>query len=147
MLAMSPVTAEAALTDLLLMMRRSFPQYLRYAHPYESRSNAECEAVLDDVVADQTLMAERAVEQLSAAGITPPNAEFPLEFTGLHDLSLDYLIDRAIQYQQSDLQALGALAAALPFNQSIRSLVDEAKGMATAHLESLEECRRGSTRH
>jgi hypothetical protein len=137
-----PVTAEAALTELLLLMRRSFPHYLKFAHPYVRRVDGEREAVLDDIVVDQAVLADRAAEQLDALGATPPNVEFPMEFTDAHDLSIDYLVDRAIRYQRTALQVLDDLAKSLVYNQSVRSLVDEARGMARAHLELLQECHR-----
>ena len=139
---MLTVTAQAALTELLALMRRSYPQYLKFAHPYARQVSGEREAVLNDVAADQSLIADRAMQQLDALGVVPQRVEFPMEFTDSHDLSMDYLIERAIRCQELDLLALSELAEALPFNQSIRSLVDEAKGMTRGHLESLEECRR-----
>ncbi len=141
---MLPVTAEAALTELLVLMRRSFAQYLEYAHPFARSSDGERLLVLGDIVADQSMMADRAADQLTALGAIPPSVEFPMEFTGTHDLSMGYLIDRAIEYQQSDIERLRHLSEALPRHQSIRSLVDESRGMAIAHLEALEECRRST---
>lgn len=142
MLTMLPVTAEAVLTELQVLLRRSFAQYLEYAHPFARNSDGESLLIIGDIVADQSMMADRAADQLIALGAIPPSVEFPMEFTGTHDLSISYLIDRAIAYQQSDIDRLRQLSDALPRHQSIRSLIDEARGMAIAHLEALEDCRR-----
>jgi hypothetical protein len=137
---MPQVDAIRALYELLALTRGSFPHYLRHAHPYSVRGERECLAVLSDVVADQEVLANRVVEQLERRGKQAPSVEFPMTFTDSHDLSLDYLVKRAIRYQRQDLAALQRLSDSLDCHQSIRSLVDEAKGMARAHLESLQEC-------
>ena len=141
MLSYPAVTAESALSTLLLLMRCSFAQYLRYAHPFVRRNHTEAINVLDDIVADQTLMADRAEAAIESMGRVPPNVDFPLEFTDSHDLAIEYLVARAIKHQEQDLETLGRLSASLTHHASIRSMAEEAKGMAQAHLESLQECR------
>lgn len=137
---MPPIDANRALYELLAITRGSFPHYLRYAHPHIGSGSSECLAVLSDIVADQEILADRVAEQLERRGKLVPSVEFPMAFTDSHDLALSYLIERAIRYQRHDLAALHRLSDSLECHQSIRSLVDEAKGMARAHLESLEEC-------
>lgn len=138
---MPQVDAIAALHELLALTKRSFPQYMRHAQPYRRGNVADVLTTFNDIVNDQDLLVERIVGQLERRGHAPPSAEFPMEFTGLHDLALDYLLDRAIDYQQRDIAALEQLSDSLACHQTIRSLVDEAKGMARGHLQSLEECR------
>lgn len=137
---MPQVNAIAALHELLALTKRSFLQYQRHAQPYRQGNDEEILATFSDIVADQDLLVERIVGQLERRGHVPPSAEFPMEFTGLHDLALDYLLDRAIDYQKRDIEALEQLSESLACHQTIRSLVDEAKGMARGHLQSLEEC-------
>lgn len=137
---MPQVDAIAALHELLALTQRSFPQYLRHARPYRHGDDEEVLTTLDEIVADQDLLVEKIIGQLERSGHIPPSAEFPMEFTGLHDLALDYLLDRAIDYQKRDLAALELLSESLACHQTIRSLVDEATGMARGHLQSLEEC-------
>lgn len=137
---MPQVDAISALHELLALTRGSFPHYLHFAHPYLTTGDQQCLRTLDDIVADQEVLAQRVVEQLERRGKLVPSVEFPMTFTDSHDLALGYLIERAIRYQRQDLAALHRLSDSLDCHPSIRSLVLEAKGMARAHLEALEEC-------
>ena len=127
------------LLTLLVLLRRSFVQYLRYAHPYGMPAKGETADVLADLLADQDVLAARVTERLEAAGAAVPNIEFPLSFTDTNDLSIEFLIERAIRHTRQDLAKLEGLGDSLALQASLRSLVDEAKGMLQSHLESLQE--------
>ncbi|MGI9457641.1 MAG: hypothetical protein ACR2NU_13840 [Aeoliella sp.] len=132
--------AVAALDKLLTLLSRSFPQYLQHSRPYVPAGRDDVQLVFDDIVEDQTLLAERAIDQLSVLGAVPTGGEFPMEFTDTHDLSIDFLVEQAIQYHQQDIQTLRELSQALKLAPSAKAIVDEALGMAQGHLESLQEC-------
>lgn len=127
----------------MTLLRRSFPQYLQYARPYFPGGRKDAAQVFRHIVADQNVLARRVLEQLDALGCGPVKTEFPTDYTDAHDLAIDYLLERAIGYQRRDLETLEKLSSQLALNATARSLVDEARGMAQAHLESLEECRSG----
>lgn len=137
---MTTTDVQTALLQLLAICRGSLPQYMRHARPHQTSQSDEAQAALADIVADQDVMAERIAGKLEALGTVPKSVEFPMEFTGLHDMSIDYLIDRAIRRQNEDIAALDRLSNSLACHQSVRSLADEASGMAVAHLEALQEC-------
>ncbi|QDU57478.1 hypothetical protein [Aeoliella mucimassa] len=136
---MQVVTPKAVLTELLVLLRRSFVQYLRYAHAYGMPTTSEITDVITDILADQDLLADRVAERLEASGCPIPNIEFPLSFTDTNDLSIEFLLQRAIRHTQQDLAKLDAIAEQLTRQASLRSLVDEIRGMTQAHLESLED--------
>lgn len=133
------------LGQVLAMQLRSFPQYLAHARPYVPPGREEVLAVFRDITMDQSLMAGRLLERIDALGGAPTSSEFPMAFTTAHDLSIDYLLDRAIEYQQQDIAHLRRLSQALELAATDRALVDETLGMAQGHLESLEECRNVSS--
>jgi hypothetical protein len=138
---MSPPDTIDTLNRVLAMLRKSFPQYLRYARPYIPPNYAGAWETLADVAVAQDALAERAGEQIIAAGARPSSGEFPMEFTDTHDLGIDYLIREAIGYQKQDVAELEALSASPDLAPAARSLVAEALGMSKGHLESLQALR------
>lgn len=143
--AMPSVDAITALTQLLSITSRSFPRYLSQIDVYRTRQDAEATLVLGDIAADQQVLAERVAHELNQRGRVHTGLQFPLEFTDAHDLALDYLVDRALRYQRQDLEDLDRLSESLDRLPTVKSLVDEARGMAVAHLELLEECSANSS--
>lgn len=137
---MPSVDAVTALTQLLAITSGSFPRYLSQIHVYRTGQDARATLVLGDIAADQQVLAERVARELNHRGRVHTGMQFPLEFTDAHDLAIDYLVDRAIRYQRQDLKQLQRLSESLDRLPTVKSLVDEAYGMALAHLELLEEC-------
>ena len=127
------------LNRVLAIVRRSFPQYLRYAHPYVPAGDCRATEVIDEIVAGQDVLAERIGQQIVAAGARPDSGQFAMEFTDTHDLAIDYLIQEAIGYQRQDIAALADCVDELNLAPVAHTLASEALGMAKGQLELLEE--------
>ena len=70
----------------------------------------------------------------------PPRfGEFPMEYTDLHDLDIDYLIRFAVDYQQQDIASIGEIVDQLRLAPAAQSLAEEVSGMTKGHLDSLLE--------
>ncbi len=123
------------LNRLLALHSRSLPMYLRYAPPWMHRGNDQAVEVVRLITQDQ----QRLVGQLTDAVIrsdgAPNSGKFPIEFTSLHDLSLDYLIATLIAGQRRIIATIEQIAEELPDEPLIR----EALGLAKGHLDSLTE--------
>lgn len=91
------------------------------------------------MVADQDALAKRIGQMVIDREALPREGEFPMEFTDMHDLSIDYLLGAAQGYQQQDIATLQQLIEALQFAPAAKSLAEEALGMAKGHLDSLGE--------
>lgn len=130
----------AALNQLLNLLRYSFPQYMPFTSPYVPAAHFDSPSVLADVAADQMLLADKIAERIDALGESPTLSGFPMEYTDTHDLSIDYLLRRAIRYQRADIETLRQLSASLELSPRIKPIVDEAIGLARGHLECMEEC-------
>ena len=131
----------AVLNRVLVTLRKSFPQYLRWARPYVPAGREAVLETLDEIVRGQDALAERVSDQIIAAGGTLESGDFAMEFTDTHDLGVDYLITEAIGYQKQDIATLQQCVDALRFAPTAQSLAAEALGMAKGHLESLEELK------
>ncbi len=136
----SPETIET-LNRVLAIVRRSFPQYLRYARPYVTAGDGRALEVIDEIVTGQDVIAERIGQQITAAGARPDSGQFAMEFTDTHDLAIDYLIQEAIGYQRQDIAALAVCVEELNLAPVAHTLAAEALGMAKGQLELLEELR------
>ena len=136
---MSPPSTIEVLNRLLVLHERSLPVYLSYAPPDRLASNPNAKAVLDQIVEDQKRTIDRLATIVLDSGGTVDYGEFPMSFTALHDLSLDYLLKLLIERQTKFVAAcenLANLLAAAPYAQAAAR---EALGEAKGHLENLKE--------
>jgi hypothetical protein len=137
----SPETIEV-LNRVLAILERSFTQYMRYAKPYIPPGRESFAQSLEEITAGQSALAERVSHTISEAGGMPDNGEFPIEYTDSHDLSIDYLVQQAIDSQKQDIADLTRCVEALRLAPSAQSLASETLGMAKGNLETLEELAR-----
>lgn len=127
------------LNRVLVILERSFPQYLQWARPYIPAGREEVMETVGEIVTGQRSLAERVSQVIFESGAKPDTGEFPIEYTDTHDLSISFLIQEAIGYQQQDIVELQSCADSLNLAPAAQALAAEAVGMAKGHLESLEE--------
>lgn len=127
------------LNRLLIFHHRSLPMYLHYATPYAGRADQRAVEVLRQIVASQEEMVDRIGELIIERSGRIQHGEFPMYFTGLHDLSLDYLVQRMIAEQHRDIASIEQCVERLEGDPLGRALAEEALGAAKGHLDSLEE--------
>ena len=127
------------LNRVLALLQRSFPQYLRYARPYIPPGQEDVMETVEEIAACQDGLAERIEQYIFESDGLPDPGKFPIEFTGTHDLAIDFLIREAIGYQKEDIANLKECVERLRLAPAAQSLAAEALGMAKGQLESLEE--------
>jgi hypothetical protein len=136
--APSPDSIEI-LNRVLVLLQKSFPQYLQYARPYIPPGREAVSKTIDDIVTCQNRLAESIAQFVFESGGLPDPGRFPIEFTDTHDLAIDFLIREAIGYQKEDIATLQECVERLRLAPAAQALASEALGMAKGHLESLEE--------
>ncbi len=134
----SPETIDT-LNRVLEILGRSFPQYLRWARPYIPAGRENVMQTIETIVAGQDELAERVSLQVFESGGLPDHGEFPIEFTDTHDLSIDFLVDEAIDCMKQDIIELQGCVDALRLSPAAQSLASEALGLTRGHLELLEK--------
>jgi hypothetical protein len=139
---MSPPSTIDILNRLLVLHERSLPVYLSYAPPYELAAHPKAKAVLDQIVADQKRTIDRLGTLVIESGGTVDYGEFPMSFTSLHDLSLDYLLKLLTERQQKFITACERLAEMLSMAPYAQAAAREAVGEAKGHLENLQELQK-----
>jgi hypothetical protein len=127
------------LNRVLVLLQRSFPQYLRYARPFIPAGRENVMETIEEIVAGKDALAERVSQYIFESGGLPDPGRFPIEFTDTHDLEIDFLIREAIDYQTEDIANLEECVDLLRLAPAAQSLAAEALGMAKGQLESLEE--------
>jgi hypothetical protein len=125
----------AALNRLLQLHYRSLPMYLSNTRPWARRNHDAAREVMAQIVSDQERMFERIYDALAAAEAEIGYGEFPMDYTSLHDLSLDWLLERVVAQQRRMVAQIEHLAGQQPGEP----LIAEALGLARGHLELLGE--------
>ena len=128
-----------ALNQLLVIHNRSLPQYLSYAPPTWKRGEEPAQAVLRVIAADQQEMVDRLGALIIELNGTPDYGNFPMVYTGYHDLSFDFLLKRMIEGQQREIRQIEQCVDRLSLNPLARAIAEESLGAAKGHLESLQE--------
>jgi hypothetical protein len=136
---MSPPSTIEILNRLLILHERSLPAYLGYAPPNQLDSHPSAKAVLDQIVVDQRRTIDRLGTIILDSNGTVDHGEFPMAFTSLHDLSLEYLLKLLIERQQKSIAACERLTDMLNMAPFAQAAAREAVGEAKGHLENLQE--------
>jgi hypothetical protein len=129
------------LNRVLVLLQRSFPQYMRYARPYVPPGRESVMVTIHEIAAGQDALAERVSQTIFESGGTVDPGDFPIEYTDTHDLAVDFLVLEAIDSQKQDVAELEQIVESLRLAPASQSLASEALGMAKGHLESLEELK------
>ena len=135
---MSPETI-TLLNRLLGVIGKSFVQYLRYSRPYIPPGRDSVMETFESIVTDQDALVDRISQMLVDAQAPVRAGEFPMEYTDVHDLGIDFLVNAAVEYQRQDIGAIESLVEQLRSAPAAKALAEEALGMAKGHLESLRE--------
>ena len=132
----------AVLNQVLQLQYRSLPRYLVYGSPWTHANGADGQTrdALENIVHDQQRLTERLAELILDHRGSPDVGDFPMEFTDLHFLSLDYLLRELVYYQRQDIASLERCAADLSTAAAeAQAIVEEGLGSERAHLEVLEQ--------
>jgi len=127
------------LNRVLELLERSFPQYLRYARPYIPPGRENIMQTVEQIVAGQDALAERVSQYIFESSGLPDHGDFPIEFTDTHDLSIDFLLQEAIDCTGQSVGDLEQSVEALRLTPAAQSLASEALGMTKGHLELLQK--------
>ena len=136
---MRQIESSQRLMQLLLHHYRSLPIFLTEAVPWTHRGDDRATSVLLDIVAGQRDLSNRIAAELEQRGWPLDMGEYPMDFLDLHFLSLDFLLQRLIDNQQREVDAIARLSAEVDEDPVAHDLAQEALGAAKGYLESLTE--------
>jgi hypothetical protein len=130
--------ANLALNEILVILHRSLPVYLSHAAPWVAYGNEESHRVLGRIVAEKEDHVHRLTELLDGRRYTIDRGEFPMDFTSLHDVSLEFLIMQLIRDQREETQRIESCERRLAGDREGRVLAAEVLDTARRHLRWLE---------
>ncbi len=136
---MRQIESSQRLMQLLLHHYRSLPIFLTEAVPWTHRGDERATSVLLDIVAGQRDLSNRIAAELEQRGWPLDMGEYPMDFLDLHFLSLDFLLQRLVDNQQREVDAIARLSAEVDEDPVAHDLAQEALGAAKGYLESLTE--------
>ena len=125
------------LNGLFQVHHRSLPVYVEGTRPWAPLGERKALETLSAVAADQRQTAQRIAEAIQQAGRRLDPGQFPTAFTDIHDLSADFLRQRAAELLKRDLETIQSIAAELADVPHLRQLADETLQQAQRHLEML----------
>ena len=129
----------AILNRLLEVVHRSLPMYFADVPSWTGLGAEPALETLSEIVRDQKSLSQQLATLILDSHCRVEVGEYPMEFTGLHDCALDYLIGRMIEYQKRDIRLIERYVEELGPDARAKALADEVLGTARGHLESLEE--------
>jgi hypothetical protein len=127
----------AALERLLVILYRSLPMYLTDAVPYSGQHDQRAVEVLKFIVADQKSSSARLAHYLQTQHVALNMGHYPMSFTGMHDLSISFLVSQLIDCQRQDITKIEQVVADTSADPRAHALAEEALGGARAHLDAL----------
>ena len=131
------------LNRLFSILQRSFPMYLRCAPPLAAEADSEAVDLLNQIAEDQTNLSRRITGLPLFSGDQPDAGDFPMEFTDMHDLTIDFILRRTIGYQRQDVASIQHCIDLLRMAPAALALAEEALEMSKGQLESLEALVQG----
>jgi len=130
--------ANLALNEILVILHRSLPVYLSDAAPWVAHGDEESHRVLARIVEEKEGQVHRLTELLDSRRYTIDRGEFPMDYTSLHDVSLDFLIKQLTRDQRQEVLKIEACERRLAGDREGRSLAAEILDAAQRHLRWLE---------
>ncbi len=135
---MTEPTTYEILNRLLVLHSRSLAMYLGYAKPWALQAHPKSRAVLEQMVEDHLQTVDRLAALILEVGPVE-HGEFPIIFTGWHDLSVEWLVDKLIERQKKTIIIINQLVGQLALAPYAQAVAKEVLGQAKGHLDNLQE--------
>jgi ferritin-like metal-binding protein YciE len=127
------------LNRLYLIENRSLAMYMVDACPWSHAGDEQAAQVISHIVADQKVMAQRLADLIDARDGRVHNGSFPMQFTDLNMVSLEYLVGELARLLRQDIESIRTSVEKLAGDREAQELAEEILGSEQAHLEALED--------
>lgn len=132
--------ATDTLRKLLAIERFSLANYLRYARPWTGQTWEEDRrlAAIDQIARDQQQDAERIAELLIQRDGYVPSGTFPLDFTALNDLALDYVAMRVLENEETMIREIEDAVSQAGGDAELQSVARDVLKAEQSHWRTLQ---------
>lgn len=127
------------LNRILAMEQYSLANYLLEAPPWAHRGDEPLWEAVQHMADDQQHYAERIGTLIVEREGMVDSANYPMRFTALNDLALDYLASRLVEHQRILIAQLADCVAQLEGDPPAHELAQEVLGAEKGHLDTLLE--------
>lgn len=127
------------LNDLLIDLGRSLLQYVGESWPWTGYDEAEEQAAINTLVAEQKASVQALAELLAERGHFIEPGTYPTEYTSLHYVALDYLLSQLVEDQRELVEECAAVSGDAQDDPDAGPLLAQIADQAAAHLKTLEE--------
>lgn len=126
------------LREIFRREQRSFLQYVHEAYPWTQVNEESRVAKLQQVIAEEQRSTVGLANYLRRQHIDLPySRSFPLAFTALHFVSLDFLLPQLIQQQQQAIAHLDQVVGTIDDTEP-KAVIKQLIEMKRKHLQALE---------
>jgi ferritin len=135
---MTKQTPIDSINQVMNALRYSLASYLRFARPWIDASAQSIAETIRHVAQDHRQHVTRIGELLVNRHGHVESRAFPRPFTGLNDLSIEYLLPLVIEDEKQIIQIIEASAVALNCDVEVSDLLAEVLDIEKRHLRVLE---------
>jgi hypothetical protein len=132
-------TVTDTLNQLLRLLLRGLSAYAVEVNPWTQPGRRPPGKALANLAADRRLFANRINRAILDRGAYPDPGSFPLEYTGLNDVSIEYLANEIIDSLHVDIEILQEISSQLAAFPELHALTEEIIGNTIGHAEILEK--------
>ena len=136
---MTEVDTIDVLNRLVVLHHRSLAIYISYAQPAWKRGEEQARKTLALIAADEQTTVDRLSTMISDANRNVRHGTFPMQYTGYHDLSFDFLLGKLIENQHDKILQIQEAVELLSLVPMAKMAAEETLGAAKGHLRSLQE--------
>ncbi|MFG0296098.1 MAG: hypothetical protein ACF8PG_09355 [Maioricimonas sp. JB045] len=145
---MTQSDTNAQLNELLILIGRNLLQYLGESWPWVGDDAVALGNAVQKQVQDQQSQIPRIVDLLAQRYYPIDFGAFPTEYTSLHYVSIDYLLDQLLAEQAALVEEVGRIASNVSGDEEAVALAQDLQQAESRRLEELETLvrqRRSST--
>jgi len=125
------------LNDLLIDVGRSLLQYVGESWPWSSEDESDIHTAVERMVAEQHDTVLQIAGLLDERGHRITYGQYPSDYTSLHYVALDYLLDQLIAQQQDLAGELSGVVEEAAGDEAAHALLSAAADQARRHAVEL----------
>jgi hypothetical protein len=125
------------LNDLLIDVGRSLLQYVGESWPWTSEDESDIHTAVERIVAEQRETVLQIAGLLDKRGHRITYGQYPSDYTSLHYVALDYLLDQLIAQQQDLAGELAGVVEEAAGDEEAHALLSAAADQARRHADEL----------
>lgn len=139
MRVMSDIDVVGELNRVVAIHRSSLATYLADASPWVRGQREGDVGAIRQIASNQHEIANELGDYILELNGVADTGSFPIEFTGYHDLSFDFLAPRIVADLTREIAEMEQVSGRLADHPRAQALIDRAIGAAKAHVDLLSE--------